>query len=715
MFDKKYDAEDLASIYKSVYEKKLDPVGQEDKDIDNDGDHDKSDKYLLNRRKVRSDAIKSGMHRDAKTGEVVDKAEVGKTYYPNMPKKKSSVALRKEKESMKKEQVEEGKASMGADVTDALPWNRNTKYTTQGKLRKPGENVHGQQTGRGLNKTTATMGAKPAPRPLANPGPMKDSSNAELGTKRSHPGAPGGSKGFGWNKLKKEEVELDENRRAARSAGGYKDDSKKQTDPSKDGFTGISGSIKDIMRQNREIEAANKKKTKKEDFELWVHELLEEGYDLSDYTWDEMFDIYIEEGMKQARANVGASTCWDGYKAKGTKKKNGKEVPNCVKEEDFELWVHELLEEGYDLSDYTWDEMFDIYEGERAGIGGNRGLAQGGWRTAARGDETSAIQKKRAAERDKANAAGARGPEMTHAAKFNNMKRSMPTNMRNSYEPEGEDLSEGEWFGGLKKRIQGAADAYNRSRGVPSPQQIRRGQQGGGSKPSITVKQTKSAEKTTPYSKTDSGKLTDFGAGGGKAKMKSTGMGASEVEQLGRANKGTRLPQIDDHSKYHKNSYTPEGEMVEEGKKELSREKRNKMFRRAGNLSREALQGGDKGSEAHKKSGKIVKALNKDAEENNRNDVREETLRDIYEAKKKGLWDNIHAKRKRGESPAKPGDEGYPKTLKVESLEEAAPALLGVLAKMAAKKAAVHVAKKSAEKVKDKMGKLLKGDEEEEG
>ena len=114
MFDKKYDAEELASIYKSVYEKKLDPVGQEDKDIDNDGDHDKSDKYLLNRRKVRGSAIKT----------------------------------------------------------------------------------------------------------------------------------------------RKEEVELDENRRAARSAGGYKDDSKKQTDPSKDGFTGISGSIKDIMRQNKEIEAA---------------------------------------------------------------------------------------------------------------------------------------------------------------------------------------------------------------------------------------------------------------------------------------------------------------------------------------------------------------------------------------------------------------------------------------------------------------------------
>ena len=27
---------------------------------------------------------------------------------------------------------------------------------------------------------------------------------------------------------------------------------------------------------------------------------------------------------------------------------------------------------------------------------------------------------------------------------------------------------------------------------------------------------------------------------------------------------------------------------------------------------------------------------------------------------KKGLWANIHAKRKRGEAPNKPGDKGYP-------------------------------------------------------
>ena len=40
----------------------------------------------------------------------------------------------------------------------------------------------------------------------------------------------------------------------------------------------------------------------------------------------------VDEGLKQARKNVGADTCWDGYTAKGTKKKGGKEVPNCVKE-----------------------------------------------------------------------------------------------------------------------------------------------------------------------------------------------------------------------------------------------------------------------------------------------------------------------------------------------------------------------------------------------
>lgn len=38
----------------------------------------------------------------------------------------------------------------------------------------------------------------------------------------------------------------------------------------------------------------------------------------------------------------------------------------------------------------------------------------------------------------------------------------------------------------------------------------------------------------------------------------------------------------------------------------------------------------------------------------------------IISETKKGLWANIHAKRKRGEKPARPGEKGYPKTLDIE-------------------------------------------------
>ena len=65
----------------------------------------------------------------------------------------------------------------------------------------------------------------------------------------------------------------------------------------------------------------------------------------------------IEEGsMKQARKNVGASTCWDGYKAKGTKKKGSKVVPNCVKEHSS--WREEMGE-GF-FSEAAKTEKLDI-------------------------------------------------------------------------------------------------------------------------------------------------------------------------------------------------------------------------------------------------------------------------------------------------------------------------------------------------------------------
>ena len=52
--------DEIGEVLGKYYEinEKLDPVGQEDGDIDNDGDEDASDEYLLNRRKTVAKAIK---------------------------------------------------------------------------------------------------------------------------------------------------------------------------------------------------------------------------------------------------------------------------------------------------------------------------------------------------------------------------------------------------------------------------------------------------------------------------------------------------------------------------------------------------------------------------------------------------------------------------------------------------------------------------------
>lgn len=156
-----------------------------------------------------------------------------------------------------------------------------------------------------------------------------------------------------------------------------------------------------------------------EDFEIWVNSLLDEGYDLSEYTWDEMFEIYEakeDEGLSplqkirkrnkkgnlvmrpgdQTRERRGYHKAgrgvkkseddnWSPGKNKWTreadvKKKMGSEYGERHERnrravtsqervggkkglpEDFENWVNSLVEEGYDLSEYTWDEMYEEWK-----------------------------------------------------------------------------------------------------------------------------------------------------------------------------------------------------------------------------------------------------------------------------------------------------------------------------------------------------------------
>ena len=215
-----------------INEKNLDPVNpvavkkkfanRKDKDVDNDGDVDDSDKYLHKKRKAISKAVAKEHHQKDADGKVIE------------------------------HDVEETTPSSVEEAKKGLYANIHAK-------RKRGE-------------------------PPAKPGdedyPAKDAFKKAAKT------------------AKKEEVELEEgdglyaNIHAKRKRGGKMRSKGDKGAPTEQDF-------KDAAKTAKKEEVAN-------------------------------------ESMKQARKNVGASTCWDGYKAKGTKMKNGRKVPNCVKE--FSEW-----------------------------------------------------------------------------------------------------------------------------------------------------------------------------------------------------------------------------------------------------------------------------------------------------------------------------------------------------------------------------------------
>ena len=84
-----------------LMQEKLDPVGQEDSDIDNDGKkNDKNDKYLRNRRKVR--------------GKVIKMREEALAELRNKSKKKAEPAC-EEVESVEEEEVKKEDSQYGYD------------------------------------------------------------------------------------------------------------------------------------------------------------------------------------------------------------------------------------------------------------------------------------------------------------------------------------------------------------------------------------------------------------------------------------------------------------------------------------------------------------------------------------------------------------------------------------------------------------------------
>jgi len=76
--------------------------------------------------------------------------------------------------------------------------------------------------------------------------------------------------------------------------------------------------------------------------------------------------------VRAAQKGEGAASPEVAKAASSISKKDAKDfastkhkgLPMKKENHDFETWVESLVEEGYDLSDFTWEEMYDIYEGE---------------------------------------------------------------------------------------------------------------------------------------------------------------------------------------------------------------------------------------------------------------------------------------------------------------------------------------------------------------
>jgi hypothetical protein len=61
------------------------------------------------------------------------------------------------------------------------------------------------------------------------------------------------------------------------------------------------------------------------EFESWVNNLLEEGYDLSDYTWDELYENYIQLD------EISQKTATRAYATSTTGEFEGQDSPRDVK------------------------------------------------------------------------------------------------------------------------------------------------------------------------------------------------------------------------------------------------------------------------------------------------------------------------------------------------------------------------------------------------
>ena len=278
-----------------------------------------------------------------------------------------------------------------------------------------------------------------------------------------------------------------------------------------------------------------------------------------------LWEAYLEVCEQETGRGPRISDTYDmrdaegGPKGGGTIKIKGPKKKNVIRKEEVEAWVNQLVKEGYDLSEYSWDDMSEIYISEVKGIEGHinpntgksfYGLDSGLAMTPRKRMETRANALQTRGEGKRANKIRAvmNRPSMEESfdlydiilshlieegyAESVEQAEAIMVNMSEDWREsicEGGFNNSGRYDVGGGRTVGPVAGAVRSLFGGNLPKgqtYVPPSPQNGTNRP-----------PAVPSSKGDSGKLTDFGAGGGKAKLK-TGMSVGQVERQGRMNKG---------------------------------------------------------------------------------------------------------------------------------------------------------------------------------
>ena len=551
---------DMSDALKKVQQfdekKKLDPVGKEDSDVNNDGKVDSSDSYLKNRRKT----VKAAIAKES----VEDLQELGGMPYSNVRKMMGGV-------SKTMLGVNKGGGNPLGLTGPATSAGGGKTFTTSNQLlqRAPARYTMGTagQGGQSFNPKKLSKGGKVKTRKEA--WDYLDNNVDEL---------------LEWFDAEGVDVEALTEEQLQELLGGIAGglmNMGKKGGFMKGATTGIGGLAGKAMGNSLlgfSKGGKVKKKMKKEAFAFSEEEeaLLEEhGTEIDELTEEQLVDFFVEAIEDLA-----------------------------VDEEDL-LEICEALEE-VELLDEASDKYYDsaVKSSKDAAkkLKGSRMERMKGAAKKAAGAVKAGV--KSAAK--KAIGAGARAAGHAkgefEAARIKSKRASMERTPAKKKEKKSDDDGTGGKLDALLKDTRGTSSSSSSSGGG--------GERDAGSEARERLK----SKKKGP------GLLSRIGSAVKKGLKKAVGKTARAVSS-GSDKLAKRMNEdYDKIAHLHESGLFSIEEIenvIEEGYKPIDKKKENKMYRRAGNLSREALSKGmstKEGSKAQDKSGKIVSAITRQKE-----------------------------------------------------------------------------------------------------